>query len=81
MDERVTGGVQWFDNERGYGFIRIEGTEKDIFVHRDDVLESGGSRRLETGDRVEFRLEEGPKGLQARQVIRLNIPQFDVGRD
>jgi cold shock protein len=80
MDDRVVGGVQWFDNDRGYGFIRIEGTNKDIFVHKSDVLESGGSRHLEEGDRVEFRLEEGPKGLQAKQVIRLNIPELRADR-
>jgi len=76
MDNRVVGGVEWFDNDRGYGFIRIEGTDRDIFVHKSDVLESGGTRRLESGDRVEFRLEEGPKGLQAKNVIRLNVSKL-----
>ena len=76
MDNRVVGGVEWFDNDRGYGFIRIEGTNRDIFVHKSDVLEGGGTRRLDTGDRVEFRLEEGPKGLQAKNVIRLKISEL-----
>lgn len=76
MDNRVVGGVEWFDNDRGYGFIRIEGTNRDIFVHKSDVLESDGTRRLDSGDRVEFRLEEGPKGLQAKNVIRLNVSEL-----
>lgn len=67
MDERVTGTVKWFSNSKGYGFIeRQDGP--DVFVHYT-AIRTEGFRTLEEGQGVEFDIEEGPKGLQAANVV------------
>ena len=67
MSERVTGTVKWFNADKGYGFIEQEGGD-DVFVHYS-ALQSDGFRSLEDGQRVEFSIERGPKGLQATNVM------------
>ena len=67
MSERITGTVKWFNANKGYGFIEQEGGE-DVFVHYS-ALQSEGYRSLDEGQRVEFSLERGPKGLQASNVV------------
>jgi cold shock protein len=63
------GVVKWFDDKRGYGFIRnAEG--EDVFVHFS-TIDGEGFRHLRTGDCVEFVQSEGPKGLSASQVRRV----------
>ncbi|RLC71765.1 MAG: cold-shock protein [Chloroflexi bacterium] len=69
MTERVTGTVKWFNGAKGYGFISREGGE-DVFVHHS-AIQSEGYRTLEEGQAVEFTIEQGPKGLQATQVVTL----------
>ena len=69
MSERVTGTVKWFNGSKGYGFISREDGE-DVFVHYS-AIQSEGFRTLEEGQRVEFTVERGPKGLQAANVTRL----------
>ena len=69
MTERVEGTVKWFNNSKGYGFIAREGSE-DIFVHYS-AIQSEGYRTLTEGQRVEFSIEQSPKGLQASNVIAL----------
>jgi CspA family cold shock protein len=69
MSERETGTVKWFNNGKGYGFIERESGE-DVFVHYT-AIQGEGFRSLEEGERVEFSVEQGPKGLQAAGVIRL----------
>jgi len=66
MSDRETGTVKWFNNGKGYGFIEREEGE-DIFVHFSAVL-GEGFRSLEEGQKVEFSIEQGPKGLQAVSV-------------
>ena len=66
MSERVTGTVKWFNGAKGYGFIAREG-EDDVFVHFS-AIQGDGFRNLEEGQRVEFNVEQGPKGLQATDV-------------
>lgn len=63
------GMVKWFNNTKGYGFIEREGGA-DIFVHHSAIT-MDGFRTLNQGDRVSFEVAEGPKGLQARNVVRL----------
>ncbi|HJP18492.1 MAG TPA: cold-shock protein [Nitrospinota bacterium] len=66
MAERETGTVKWFNGSKGYGFIsRDEGT--DIFVHFS-AIGGDGYRSLEEGQKVEFLVAEGKKGLQATDV-------------
>lgn len=69
MNERETGVVKWFSNQKGYGFI-LRDAGGDVFVHHT-VIQGEGFRTLDEGQRVEFNVEEGPKGLQATNVIPL----------
>ena len=70
MSERINGTVKWFNPAKGYGFLGRENGE-DVFVHFSAV-QMDGYRRLEQGQQVEFSVEEGPKGLQAVNVIPRN---------
>jgi CspA family cold shock protein len=65
----ATGTVKWFNSEKGYGFISQE-TGPDVFVHFS-AIEGSGYRNLEENDKVEFEVNQGPKGLQAANVKRL----------
>jgi CspA family cold shock protein len=60
------GTVKWFNDAKGFGFIAQEGG-KDVFVHHT-AIQQEGFRSLREGDRVEFDIVEGPKGLQASNV-------------
>jgi CspA family cold shock protein len=60
------GTVKWFNAEKGYGFIAVDGGN-DLFVHYT-AIQMDGYRSLEDGQRVEFDVGEGPKGPQAEQV-------------
>ena len=67
MSERIIGTVKWFNGSKGSGFIERQGGE-DVFVHYT-AIQSEGFRNLTEGQRVEFSIERGPKGLQASNVI------------
>jgi CspA family cold shock protein len=69
VSDKVTGTVKWFNNAKGYGFISREGGE-DVFVHHTAITMTG-YRSLNEGQRVEFSIEHGPKGLQAKDVVPL----------
>jgi CspA family cold shock protein len=69
MSERIQGTVKWFNAGKGYGFISREGGD-DVFVHHSAIL-AEGYRSLEEGQRVEFTVTQGPKGLQAASVTVL----------
>jgi cold shock protein len=69
MSERIIGTVKWFNAGKGYGFIEQNGGA-DVFVHFS-AIEGDGYRSLEEGQRVEFSIEQGPKGLQAARVVAL----------
>jgi CspA family cold shock protein len=69
MDERETGVVKWFNNQKGYGFIARESGE-DVFVHHSAIVEEG-FRTLSEGDRVEFSVQDGDKGPAAVDVQKL----------
>ena len=69
MSERETGTVKWFSNAKGYGFIAREGND-DVFVHHTGIR-GEGYKSLDEGERVEFTVEQGAKGLQAVDVVRL----------
>ncbi len=69
MADRIQGTVKWFNATKGFGFIsRQDGP--DVFVHYS-AIRSNGYRSLEEGQRVEFTLEQGPKGPQASDVVAL----------
>ena len=67
MSDRETGTVKWFNASKGYGFISREGAD-DVFVHHSAILMEG-FKTLDEGQRVEFSVEQGPKGLQAVSVM------------
>jgi CspA family cold shock protein len=71
MSERVKGTIKWFNGQKGYGFITRDDGEKDVFVHYSAIEGQSGFRNLEEGDRVEFGVEQGPKGPAAAAVVRL----------
>jgi len=70
MSNRETGIVKWFNDQKGFGFIAPESGTKDIFVHHSAIV-SDGFRSLAEGDRVEFSVEEGPKGPAAADVQKV----------
>ena len=70
MADRSTGTVKWFNGAKGYGFIAPDDGSEDVFVHFS-AIQSEGYRNLDEGDRVEFTVEEGKKGLQATNVTKV----------
>lgn len=69
MSDRTIGTVKWFNNGKGYGFLARE-DGADVFVHYT-AIKGDGYRSLEEGQRVEFSIEQGSKGPQAKDVIVL----------
>ena len=69
MSERITGTVKWFNETKGFGFIERE-NGPDVFVHYS-AIQSSGFRKLVEGQKVEFTIEDGPKGPQAAEVLPL----------
>lgn len=69
MSEKQQGIVKWFNGSKGYGFIEREGGE-DLFVHYNAII-GDGYRNLEEGQRVEFTVVQGQKGLQAQDVVAI----------
>ncbi|MGO0060235.1 cold-shock protein [Brevibacillus fluminis] len=63
------GTVKWFNAEKGFGFIQVEGGE-DVFVHYS-AIQSEGFKTLEEGQKVEFEIVQGSRGPQAANVIKL----------
>jgi CspA family cold shock protein len=66
----AVGKVKWFNDQKGFGFIVADGSNKDVFVHHS-VIQADGFRTLQDGEQVEFEAEDGPKGLKATMVKRL----------
>ena len=66
----ASGIVKWFNSGKGYGFIAREDGD-DVFVHFS-AIQGDGYRNLEEGQKVEFSIEQGPKGLQASNVVPTN---------
>ncbi len=70
----ATGKVKWFNNAKGFGFIREDGRDEDIFAHYS-TISMDGYRTLKAGQDVTFDLSEGPKGLHA---INISLPSTDA---
>ena len=63
------GKVKWFNDQKGYGFIAVDGG-KDVFVHHSAIL-GEGFKTLKEGEPVEFDITDGPKGQQATNVKKI----------
>lgn len=61
------GTVKWFNAEKGFGFIAVDESAEDVFVHYS-AIDTPGFRTLEEGQQVEFEITQGPKGKQAESV-------------
>jgi len=70
MSDKQKGTVKWFHNTKGYGFISTD-TGEDAFVHYSEI-QADGFKKLRRGEEVEFLLDEGDKGLHAKEVVSLN---------
>jgi CspA family cold shock protein len=66
----ATGTVKWFNGDKGFGFISQDGGGPDVFVHYS-AISGTGYRNLEQGQKVEFEVTEGQKGLQAANVTAI----------
>jgi CspA family cold shock protein len=69
MEEREVGIVKWFNDGKGYGFIEREGGD-DVFVHYSEIT-GDGFKSLAEGQKVEFTVADGDKGLQATSVAKI----------
>ncbi|HMT35764.1 MAG: cold shock domain-containing protein [Bacteroidetes bacterium] len=67
MDTQITGTVKFFNEEKGFGFIKHDDSNKETFVHANGLLD-----QVETNDKVIFDVQEGRKGLNAVNVKLLN---------
>jgi CspA family cold shock protein len=63
----ATGTVKWFNATRGYGFITPDDGSPDLFAHFSSI-DDAVFRELTEGQKVDFEVEQGPKGLQAKRV-------------
>jgi len=70
MSNKILGTVKWFNSEKGFGFISPENGSKDVFVHFS-AIQGTDYRSLDEGQRVEFSVEQGPKGPSAADVVGL----------
>ncbi len=68
----ATGTVKWFNDAKGYGFISPDdGSGNDFFVHHTSIA-GDGFKSLDEGQKVEFEIVKGPKGLQAANVVKVS---------
>lgn len=68
----ATGTVKWFNNAKGYGFISPDGGGNDVFAHFS-AIDMDGYKTLKQGQKVEFDLIDGPRGLQATKIMANQI--------
>ncbi len=76
MSSKQIGTVKWFHNIKGYGFINTDENEEEIFVHYSEI-NAEGFKKLKRGEKVEFVLDNGEKGLLARDVSLVEDQESD----
>jgi CspA family cold shock protein len=75
MNNKIKGLVKWFNDAKGFGFVEHE--KGDVFIHFSSI-ETAGFKTLKNGEEIEYELEDGDKGLHAKNVRRISIPQDEV---
>jgi CspA family cold shock protein len=73
----MTGTVKWFNNAKGYGFVKPDDHNEDVFVHFSSI-NMDGYKTLREGQKVQFEITRGPKGLHAEQVSRIMTSSDDA---
>ena len=68
MSAIETGIVKWFSDDKGYGFISRDNGQDDVFVHFRNIVSEAGRKTLREGQKVQFKVTKGDKGLQAESV-------------
>lgn len=66
---RLNGVVKWFNTEKAFGFISLPDGDMDVFVHANQLRKSGIHRVLQVGEHVQFKIDVGPKGRYATDII------------
>lgn len=77
MTNKKTGSIKWFDTTKGFGFITDDDGGRDILLHTN-VLRNHGHSSVVEGTRVEVEVTETARGLQATEVVSLDLPEVDV---
>lgn len=77
MTNKKTGSIKWFDTTKGFGFITDDDGGRDILLHTN-VLRNFGHSSVMEGTRVEVVVTETPRGLQATELLSLDLPEVDV---
>jgi len=72
----ATGTVKWFNNAKGYGFISPDGGGNDVFAHFS-AISMEGYKTLKQGQKVQFELIDGPRGLQATKIEGVNRVELE----
>lgn len=70
MSDAKKGHCKWFNTEKGYGFLVLEGVSTDVFVHIKRLRESGISDPLKENEKLTCTVHDGPRGLYAANIIR-----------
>ena len=70
-EEQLHGLVKWYNEEKGYGFIKINDVDRDVFVHANQLRKSGIENGLVEGDRLRFAIGQGDKGKYAINISRV----------
>lgn len=68
------GTVKWFNEKKGYGFIVPDGEDRDVFVHYSEI-QTEGFKTLAEGEKVQFEIFEGDKGIRAKDVVRVEVAE------